>query len=126
MDPLFGGRARGKADLNPAEPGLEGDIEIRRRTDDGKDEQRFKMEAEHLAPRRVVTFQIADPDTPGAWVTLATIAADGEGEAEISTQDGLAIPLGVADVSELIGRAVRIIDGDAVLLTGTVPMLVAD
>jgi len=122
--PAPGGRGRGRAELTAHFTGLEGHIEIRRRPEDN--EQRFKMESEHLAPGERVTFLIEDPDAPGSFVVLASVAADGDGEAEVSTQDGLPMPLGVTDVSSLVGLEVRVMSGEELLLSGTVPQLVAD
>lgn len=115
---------KGKSRLTAVEVGLEGDVEIRQ--EDG--DQRFKMEAEMLASGRVVRFEIEDIDLADSFVTLATRAADASGEAEISTQDGLAMPFGVADVTDLVGLKVRVLDDatDEVLLTGTVPTLGTD
>jgi hypothetical protein len=121
-----GGRSSGRARLDSFDPPVEGYVEIRRDLDDG--EQRFKMDAENLAPGSLVTFLIENPDT-GAFDALATVAADAEGEAEINTQDGLPMPLGVDDVSALIGLGVRVTPADeseTVLLAGEVPPLVAD
>ena len=115
------GRARGLDHLTPLVAGVEGGIEIRRRPDG----QLFKMEAENLSPG-TVTFEIEDPDNPDTFLELATRTADAEGEAEISTSDGLPLPLGVDDVSELVGLDVRVTRGGETILTGTVPPLVAD
>ncbi|MCK6461928.1 MAG: hypothetical protein L6Q95_18765, partial [Planctomycetes bacterium] len=118
-------RGRGRALLTPLASGLEGHVEIRQRLDSG--DQRFKMEAEHLAPGTVVAFWIED--SSGTFVKLRSVAADSDGEAEISTEDDLPMPLGVSDVADLVGLDVRVTldDGsDTVLLEGTVPSLVAD
>jgi hypothetical protein len=123
-DPTPTGDARGKARLTAVEAGLEGSVEIERDPDDG--EQEFEMEAEHLGAGRVVRFEIRNPDT-GEFETLRTIAADDSGEAEFESEDG-PLPLGVDTVDDLVGLDVRVVDdgtGD-VLLTGTVPELVAD
>ncbi len=125
--PLPGERGRGRARLVAEVAGLEGHIEVRSRPEKG--EERFEVETEHLLPGEVVTFQIENPSAPGTFVNLATVAADGEGEAEISTQDGLAMPLGVASVADLEGLAVRVVSADGsatLLLSGRVPALVAD
>lgn len=125
--PPAGGRGRGVARLFAEVAGLEGSIDVRSRPDHG--EERFKMEAEHLLPGEIVIFQIEDPATPGLLLTLATVAADSEGEAEINTQDGLKLPGGVTSVDALAGLEVRIIAGDGsgtLLLAGRVPALVAD
>jgi len=62
----------------------------------------------------------------GTFVVLASVAADGEGEAEISTEEGLATPLGAGDAGSLVGLEVRVVRGEELLLSGTVPRLVAD
>ena len=124
--PLPGGRARAKARLSALVAGLKGRVEIRRRPEH---DQVFKMEAEHLAPGEQVAFLIEDPDVAGTFIQLASAAADDGGEAEISTQDGLPVPLGVGDVEGLVGLEVRVIrdDGsDELLLAGRIPALVAD
>jgi len=118
---------RGRADLTPLASGVEGRIEIRQRLDTG--EQRFKMEAEGLEPGTQVAFRIESLSAPGTFVNIASVVADSGGEAEINTQDGLPLPLGVNDVSQLVGLGVDVIldDGsDTVILEGTVPPLVAD
>ncbi len=120
-------RSRGRAPLTPLVAGLEGRVEIRQRLDEN--EQRFKMEAEGLVSGTAVAFWIEDPANPGTFVRLAGATADAEGEAEINTQDGAPLPLGVTDVADLVGLDVRVTldDGsDQVLLEGTVPPLVAD
>jgi len=113
-------RARGRAPLVPFVAGAEGSIEIRRRTD----LQLFRMEAQNLEPGLTVTFRIEDP--AGGFATLATLVTDGAGQAEISTQDGLPLPLGVADVAELTGLEVQVVAGEELLLSGFVPPLAQD
>lgn len=123
--PLPGDDARGRARLTPALPGLEGHVEIRTRPEQNR--QRFEMEAEGLAPGTQVAFLIEDPANPGALVQIAVRAADLDGEAELKTE-GL-LPLGVAKVDELVGLDVRVVLADGsgtLLLSGTVPELVAD
>ena len=122
-------RSRGRARLTAMVTGLEGNIDIRDRPEDGR--QRFKMEAEHLAPGESVVFQIEDPDNPGTFIAIGNRVAGGDGEAELEleTQDGDALPLNAADVNDLVGLGVRVVRNDAgaqLLLTGTVPTLVAD
>ncbi len=118
-------RGRGRSPLTPLASGLEGHVEIRQRLDSG--EQRFKIEAENLAPGTEVAFWIED--SSGTFVKLRSVVADAGGEAEISTEDDLPMPLGVSDVADLVGSDVRVTldDGsDTALLEGTVPALVAD
>ncbi|HEX5137882.1 MAG TPA: hypothetical protein VFY93_12975 [Planctomycetota bacterium] len=121
------GSGRGRAPLTPLVSGLEGHVEIRQRLDTG--EQRFKMEAQNLAPGAQVAFWIEDLANPGTFVKLRSVVADAGGQAEINTQDGLPMPLGVADVSLLAGLGVKVTldDGSGqVLLEGIVPSLVTN
>jgi hypothetical protein len=116
-------RSRGRAFLTALAAGVEGTVEIRQR----EDAQRLKMEVEHLAPGTAVAFWIQD--ATGTFVRIAGAVADAMGEAEISTQDGLSLPLGAADVAALVGLSVQVTRDDGsgeVLLLGTVPSLVAD
>jgi hypothetical protein len=123
--PAPGERGRGRARLFPHVPGLEGHVEIRTRPDN--EEQRFKMEAEHLAPGTLAEFQIEDSSDPSGFSRIGSATAGGDGEAEIHTQDGLPFPLGVSDVNDLVGLEVRVVDGSGtLLLSGAVPELVAD
>lgn len=94
-------RSRGRAPLAPLVSGLEGHVEIRRRPD----EQRFKMEAQGLASGTAVAFWIAD--TSGTFVRLGGATAGATGDVEVSTQDNIAMPLGVSDVADLVGLSVR-------------------
>jgi len=119
--------ARGKARLVPHVPGLEGSVEIRVVPETG--EQLFSVRVAGLDPGSEVRFRIAHPDLDGAFETIATVHADGDGEASISTNHGLPMPFGVSHVGKLVGLGVRVIRGgesDAVLMTGEVPALVAD
>jgi len=119
-----GERMRGKARLVATGADVEGKVEIRTRPE--RSEQRFKMEAEQLATGDEVRFEIEDPDNAGSFLLLATAVANADGEAEISTQDGLAVPLGVTDVGELVGLEVRVVRSGTTILSGTVPALVRD
>jgi hypothetical protein len=125
-DPTPTGHAHGKALLTAVEDGLEGYVEVGRNP--RHDEEEFEIEAQHLDAGRVVRFEIRDPDT-GEFVTLDTLAADehGKAEAKFETDDG-PLPLDAASVDDLAGLDVQVVDDDTgdVLLTGTVPDLVAD
>jgi len=127
--PETGGRARSRARLLALVANAEGDVELRRRP--GDSEQEFKMEAELGIAGLIIVFQIEDADNPGAWVVLATrvTGEDGDAEFELETEDGDTLPLGVADVEELVGLKVRVTqdsaDGEP-LLSGTIPALVSD
>lgn len=118
---------RGKAELAPmGGDGVECKVEIRSRPD--RDEERFCMEAEHLEAGTPCAFEIENPDS-GEFVRFARRLADGEGEAEVCTQDGLAMPLGAQGVRELVGLQVRVVLDDETgrtLCAGFVPALVAD
>lgn len=86
------------------------------------------MEAEHLGPGTAVAFEIENPDT-GEMTRFARAVADADGEAEVSTQDGLAMPFDAPGVRMLVGLRVRVVrDGGSgeTLCEGFVPALVAD
>jgi len=117
-------RSRGRSRLTSEFLGAEGHIDIRSRPEDGR--ERFKIEAEHLAPGTIADFFIEDPDG-GPFVRFGSGTADAEGEIELSTNHGLAMPLGATHVADLVGLAIRVERDDGqLLLTGTVPPLVAD
>jgi len=61
-------------------------------------------------------------------VTLATLVTDAEGEVHYRTDESSPLPLGVSDISELVGLQVRVVRDadDEVLLQGTIAPLVAD
>jgi hypothetical protein len=62
----------------------------------------------------------------GVLALVGSFTIEGEGELEMETDDGGSLPIGVADVNDLVGRAVELRDAadDSVLFTGTVPALV--
>jgi hypothetical protein len=125
MPPRPGDDARGRARLTPALPGLEGHVELRTRPEQNR--ERFKVEAEGLAPGTRVAFLIRDPSSSDTFAQIAVRAAGLDGEAEFQTE-GL-LPLGVANVGALVGLDVRVVLADGsgtLLLFGTVPELVAD
>lgn len=121
-------RLRGRARLAPTEPGLEGYVEVRSRPEKGR--ERFKIEAEHLAPGRRVEFFVEDSVASGVFTSYGTLAADVEGEAELKlrTEDGQALPAGATRVTELTGLRVEVRDptDGTVLLAGTVPQPLID
>ena len=88
------------------------------------------MEAEHLAPGRVVEFFVEDPGLPGTFLSLGQFAAgsDGEAEIELDTHDGDLLPGNVATVTDLVGLEVEVRDGGSgdLLLSGVVPAPVLD
>jgi hypothetical protein len=125
--PGAGEDGRGKAQMASVSDDHVGcEIEVRSRPDRG--EERFRMEAEYLAPGTAVRFEIENPDN-GEFVRFARAVADEDGEAEANTQDGASMPLGADGVRELVGLQVRVVLDDEsgrVLCAGFVPALVAD
>jgi len=120
-------RARSRTRLVSLVAGAEGDVEMRRRPDQGEVE--FEIDAEHLDPGIPIRFEIEDPDDPGSFVTVAARITDATGEADYDTDDGLPLPLGVSDIGDLVGLEVRVVrdDGsDELLMFGTIAPLVAD
>lgn len=97
-----------------------GTVEVRSRT--GR--EKFKVEADHLAPSASVEVLLEDGS--GAMTPAGTAVADalGSAELELDTGDGAVLPAGAATVAELAGRRVEVRDGaGALLLSGTVPSL---
>jgi hypothetical protein len=123
-----GDRVRGRARLTAAESGLDGYVEVRRRADENR--ERFQIEAEHLAPGRVVELFVEDPGMAGSLLSLGRFAADsaGEVELELDTNDGDMLPGNVATVLDLVGLEVQVRDGagGGLLLSGLVPTPVLD
>jgi len=125
MPPREGDDARGSAPLRGERVELEGRVEIRTRPDHGREV--FLVEVEGLAPGAMVSIQVETAVESGIFVTLATLAADVEGEVELEMSG--ALPLGVARVADLVGRRVRVISAEGtaeILLAGTIPPLVAE
>lgn len=121
-----GVRARARVQLEAQEAGLEGHVELRRTE---QNRNRFEIEAEHLAPGRMVAFHLENAVGSGEFVQLATCAADAGGECRFEMEGGL--PLGLTDIAELAGRQVQVREMSAngpggVLLMATVPVPVAD
>lgn len=122
-------RMRGRALLTGAS-GVAGKAycEIERRTD-GETRDEFKVEVEDQTPGLVVEVWVANP-VGGALTNVGslTIGAFGEGELELESQDGDAMPFGVTDVTTLTGLAVELRNAadSAVLFTGTVPTAVVE
>jgi hypothetical protein len=121
-----GVRARARVCLEAHEAGLEGHVELRRRE---RSRNRFEIEAEHLAPGRMVAFHLESGVGSGEFVQLATCAANAEGECEFEMEGGL--PLGLTDIAELAGRRVQVREMSTngpgpILLMATVPVPVAD
>ena len=107
----------------------EAHVEIQSRTGDEAREE-FKVEVDHRAAGGVVDVQVEDPANPGTMVSVGTlvIGGEGEGELELDTHHGDALPFGVAGVSALVGLRVELRDGgtSALLFSGTVPELVQE
>ena len=124
-----GDEAQGRA-LLVAAGGVPGEahVEIESKVEDGQTEQGFEAEVEGQTPGLVVDVWMEDAVGSGvlALVGSFTVGGEGEGELEMETDDGGSLPLGVADVNDLVGRAVELRDAadDSVLFTGTVPALV--
>jgi len=117
-------RARARSLLTAAVPDVEGYVEIRSRPED--DDERFKVEAEHLAPGTIADFFIESLNG-GPFVRFGSGTADSEGEIELDTNDGLPMPLGVAGVADLVGLEIRVERDDGqLLLSGNVAPLVAE
>ena len=114
--------------LVPAPGGAgSGYVEIERRVDGGLRND-FEVEVEHLPAGTVVEVWVADAGGVLVRIATMTIGELGEAELELESEDGDPMPHGVADVADLVGRAVevrRASDG-VTLLVGTVPALVAE
>jgi hypothetical protein len=121
-----GVRARARVRLEAHEAGLEGHVELRRRE---QNRNCFEIEAEHLAPGRMVGFFLESAAGSGESVQLATCVANAEGECTFETED--ALPLGLEDIAQLAGREVSVREMSQngpgpILLEATVPVPVAD
>ncbi len=122
-------RLRGRAVLTKA-VGVAGKAycEIERRTDGGTRNE-FKVEVENQTAGLVVQVWVANP-VGGALTNVGslTIGALGEGELELQSQDGDAMPFAVTDVTTLSGQAIELrnASGGAVLYSGTVPTAVVE
>jgi hypothetical protein len=121
-----GDEARGRARLVRV-TAASGEAYVELRTEDDG-EQRVKVEVEGLLSPPTVELWLEDP-AGGGLTKIGTLVADDDGELELDldTDDGDALPFGVADVSELVGLAVELrsaADG-SVLYAGTTPTLLA-
>jgi len=121
-----GVRARARVRLEANEAGLEGHVELRRRE---QDRNRFEIEAEHLAAGQTVGFYMESAVGSGEFVQLATCAANAEGECAFESEN--ALPLGMTDIAQAVGRLVQVREMNAngpgrILLMATVPVPVAD
>jgi hypothetical protein len=113
--------------LGGIDPDAKGRVEIWLK---GKDlRQRFRVKAENLDAAGTFTVELEDGVALGTFTAVADMVLDDDGDPgefklHLDTQKGEAMPGGVAIVTELEGRMVRIVDGSAnVLLEGIVPEL---
>lgn len=107
---------------NSPDSDVTGYVEVRYRTKDN--DQKFKVEAEHIDTN--VSFSVFLETAVGSGVmqNVGSMKIDdsNEVELEIETEDGDALPFGVAHVSELAGRSVEVRDaGNAIYLAGVIP-----
>jgi hypothetical protein len=96
----------------------------------GKDgRQRFRVKAELLDPLDTYTVRVEDSVGAGSFTNVGDMIIDLDGESgefklHLDTQKGDAMPFGVANVDELAGRKVQIVDSAVqVVLEGTLPDL---
>lgn len=125
------GFTKGKGKLERPDPAVDldakGRVEIWFKKGDSR--QRFRVHAEHLTPDEDYVVEIEDSLGSGVFEEVGLMASGGGGGAgkrqlKLDTKDGDPLPLGVLDVTELEGFAVRIVDSsDAVVLEGLVPEL---
>jgi len=119
-------RARARVRLTAHAAGAEGHAEIRRREEN---RQCLEMEAEHLQPGMQIGFFLETGADTGEFARIGTCQIDSDGECGMEIEN--ALPFGLSDVSELVGRQVQVraMNGDVpgeLLLAGTIPPLVAD
>ena len=111
-------RADGSADSD-----VTGKVKVRIEDNDEK----FEIEAEHLAPGTVVECFLEDPSKEDGFVSIGTATADSGGEAELEfeTDEGDRLPFGVESVEDLAGFGVevRLVSSGEPLLLGEVPDL---
>lgn len=105
--------------------GSEAHVRIKHRTgDEARDE--FGVDAEHMGNGTVVNVWLENPSSAGTFTLVGalTVHDEGEGELEISTNHGAALPYAVASVTSLIGLRVELRSpASVVLFTGVVPPL---
>jgi hypothetical protein len=94
---------------------------LRIRTHKGKD--RFDIHVQKVDASQAHDVFIEDPAESAAFVHVTTLSGDGDDlKLALDTKKGDALPLGVPQVADLIGRRVEIRAGDGqVLLFGDVP-----
>ncbi len=124
-----GDHGEGRAGLTRAAGAVgEAYVEVRSRPDQG-DRQRFKAEIDHQTVGLVVDVWLEDPANAGTLTKIGsmTVGSEGEGELELDTHEGDALPYGVASVQSLVGLQVELrTTADVVLFSGVVPALVTD
>src|SRR6185436_6100474 len=113
--------------LTRAETSDDADAEGHARMEASADRQRLSVEAENLAPGRLLEAFVIAPDGTEATLGNETANAEGAAEWEISTNDGGVLPLGATTVADLVGFRVEVRDGNdgTVLLFGELPELPA-
>lgn len=117
----------GKSPLMRPTPAPDADasgyVETRKRASDNH--QKFKVEAEHLDPAGSFSVFVEDAVGSGVFASAGVMGSQssvGEFELELETEDGDALPFGVASVDDLAGRGVQVRDGsNVVYLEGMVP-----
>ncbi len=123
---------RGRARLRSTSDDIAGLVEVGARGCVGTDllRQVFRIAGKGFEPGQEIEFFLDDPDDPGQLVSLGTVLANADGEADIEydTADGDELPFGVGTVRVLTGMRIEVNDdvtGD-LLLAGRVPGLMRD
>ena len=106
-----------------------GHIELCRRVETVL-QNKFQVELDGLASGLAVEVWMENAVGSGVFAKIGsmTVGALGRAELELDSHDGDAMPFGVLDVADLVGRGVQVrkaSDG-TVILTGTVPALVSE
>jgi hypothetical protein len=123
---MEGVRARARARLHEDAGEGEAHVEMRRREGD---RQSFEVEVEALLAGTTVEIQMEDSEGSGSFARLGTCHVHQNGECEFKMEG--ALPFDAADVSEFVGRQVRVRQLEQtgtgpLLFSGTIPPLVAD
>jgi hypothetical protein len=121
-----GVRARARARLFADAGEGEAHVEMRRRE---RNRQSFEVEVEELRAGLTVEIRMEASAGSGSFARLGTCATHESGECEFKMEG--ALPFGASDVSELVGRQVRVRQLEQngtgpLLFSGTIPPLVAD
>lgn len=108
--------------------GAEAHVKLKHRTgDEARDE--FNAEVDHMAVGTIVDVWLENPAALGTFTRVGslTVGDEGEGELEISTNDGDTLPYGVAAAGDLSGLRVEFRTPAAVVLfAGITPALATD